>query len=66
MATRKTAVPERTRGKNETVALTVRLPREDWFRLHDLANRLGQSLQALAVDGFNRILAENGKLRIKA
>jgi hypothetical protein len=65
MASKKAALPERTRGKNETVALTVRLPRDDWRRLHDLAVQQGQSLQALAIEGLNRIFAENGKSRIK-
>jgi hypothetical protein len=70
MATKKAksqaAAPrERTRGKNETVALTVRVPREDWVRLHDLAIRLGQPLQRLAIDGLNRIFAENGKPGIR-
>jgi hypothetical protein len=48
------------RGKGETVSLTVRLPRADWMRLHHLAMSEGGSLQALAIQGFNKVLAEHG------
>src|SRR5215469_7708302 len=48
----------RERGKKETVALTVRLPREEWERLHHLAVSEGISIQAIAVRGPNLVFAE--------
>ena len=48
------------RGKGETVALTVRLPRAEWARLHHLAVSEGVSLQALAIQGFDKVFAEHG------
>ena len=50
----------RGRGQGETVALTVRLSRHDWTRLHSLAISEGSSLQALAVQGFSELLARHG------
>ena len=50
----------RRRGQGETVALTVRLSRADWARLHALALSEGVSLQILATRGFSRVLAEHG------
>jgi hypothetical protein len=54
------AEPERKRAKGDTVALTVRLPRADWARLHQLAVAEGVSLQSLATSGFSKVLAEHG------
>ena len=58
------AIPARTggrrRGEGETVALTVRLSKGDWMRLHQLAMSEGVSLQTLAVTGFSKVLAEHG------
>lgn len=51
---------KRTRGKNDVVALTVRLRRADWERLHQFAVTEGVSLQQLAHDGFSRLLVEKG------
>jgi hypothetical protein len=56
---------ERERGKNETVSLTVRIPREEWKRLHMLAISEGVSIQTLAVRGFNHVFAEMGQRSIK-
>jgi len=50
----------RKRAQGETVALTVRLPRADWVRLHQLAVAEGVSLQTLAVMGLSRVFAEHG------
>jgi hypothetical protein len=50
----------RRRGTHETVALSVRLPRAGWERLHQLAISEGESIQTLAVRGFNKIFAEKG------
>jgi len=50
----------RGRGKKEVVALTVRLPRAQWERLHQLAAAEGTSIQALAVQGLSRVFTERG------
>lgn len=50
----------RKRAQGETVALTVRLPRAEWARLHHLAVSEGVSLQTLAVRGFDKVFAEQG------
>jgi hypothetical protein len=52
--------PVRQRGKKEVVALTVRLQRAEWERLHQLAVSEGMSIQALAVRGLNRVFTEKG------
>jgi hypothetical protein len=51
---------ERQRGKKDVVALTVRLPRAEWERLHQLAVSEGVSIQTLAVRGLNRVFSEKG------
>ena len=56
----------RERGKKKTVALTVRLPRGEWERLHRLALSEGVSLQTLAVRGLSLVFAEKGHPAIKA
>ena len=61
----KTAEPlgptrERGRGKGDVVALTVRLPRGEWERVHQLAVAEGVSIQALAVDGLSKVFTEKG------
>jgi len=53
-------VRERGRGKGEKVALTVRLQRADWERVHQLAVAEGVSIQALAVEGLSKVFAEKG------
>jgi hypothetical protein len=50
----------RKRAQGETVALTVRLPRAEWARLHQLAVAEGVSLQALALTGLSKVFAEHG------
>jgi 3-oxoacyl-ACP reductase-like protein len=54
------ALPDRQRGKSDTVALTVRLPRGEWERLHQLAVAEGTSIQRLAVKGLSRVFEEKG------
>lgn len=56
------AKPARKRGRaqGETVALTVRIPRAEWARLHQLAVAEGVSLQSLAIDGFSAVFAKHG------
>lgn len=51
---------QRGRGKGDVVALTVRLPRAEWERVHQLAVSEGVSIQALAVDGLSKVFAEKG------
>lgn len=53
-------VRERGRGKGDVVALTVRLPRGEWERVHQLAVAEGVSIQALAVEGLSRVFADKG------
>lgn len=50
----------RRRGQGETVALTVRVTRSDWERLHGLALSEGGSIQELATRGLSLIFAEKG------
>ncbi len=56
----------RERGKRDTVALTVRLPRSEWERLHGLAVSEGVSIQRLAVRGLSLVFTEKGLPAIKA
>lgn len=51
---------ERDRGKGNLVALTVRLSRADWERVHQLAIAEGISIQKLAVRGLSKVFAEKG------
>ena len=51
---------ERRRAKKDVVALTVRLQRSEWERLHQLAVSEGMSIQALAVRGLNRVFTDKG------
>jgi hypothetical protein len=50
----------RKRAQGETVALTVRVGRADWARLHQLAVAEGVSLQALALLGLSKVFADHG------
>lgn len=52
--------PERKRAKKDVVALTVRLQRAEWERLHQLAVSEGVSIQSLAVRGLNRVFTDKG------
>lgn len=53
-------VGKRSRGQGETVALTVRVTRSDWERLHQLAVHEGVSLQSLALLGLSRVFTDKG------
>ncbi|EIJ37042.1 hypothetical protein [Thiothrix nivea] len=55
-----TETKPRQRGKGDIVALTVRLSRDDWQRVHQLALSEGVSIQKLAVDGLSRLFEEKG------
>ena len=63
-ATKAELVRERGRGKGEKVALTVRLSRAEWERVHQLAVAEGVSIQALAVEGLSKVFAEKGLPRL--
>jgi hypothetical protein len=57
---------KRQRGRGETVALTVRLSRADWERLHQLAVSEGTSIQHLAVTGLSAVFASKGLPGLKS
>ena len=48
------------KGKSETVACTVRLPRAAWLKVQHLALDEGTSFQALAVAGLDGELKKRG------
>lgn len=60
VAAEATATPDRKRGKGEVVALTVRLSRAEWERVHQLAVAEGTSIQQLALKGLSKVFAERG------
>lgn len=55
-----TPEPVRSRGRGETVAITVRLSRAQWERIHQLAVTEGVSIQHLAVVGLSNLFREKG------
>lgn len=57
---------QRGRGKGDVVALTVRLPRAEWERVHQLAVAEGVSIQSLAVEGLSKVFAEKGLPKISS
>jgi transposase InsO family protein len=50
----------RTKAKKETVAVTLRLSRDQWERVHQLARAEGVSLNQLALEGLSRLFEEKG------
>ena len=42
-------------SNKQVIALTIRLPRSEWLRLHELANNEGVSIQALTVEALNML-----------
>src|ERR1700742_2745244 len=50
----------RRRGQGTTVALSVRLARADWERLHQLAVAEGVSLQEIMVRGLSQVFMSKG------
>jgi len=56
----------RLRGKGDTVAMTVRLPRSEWERVHQLAVSEGVSIQSLAIEGLSKLFVEQGLPALKA
>ena len=49
-----------TVGEGEMVALTLRVNREQWRRLHELALAEGLSLNQLALQGLTEIFVKRG------
>lgn len=50
----------RQRGKGDVVALTLRLSRDDWQRVHQLALSEGISIQKLTMEGLSKLFEEKG------
>lgn len=50
----------RTKAKKEMVAVTLRLSRDQWERVHQLARAEGVSLNQLALHGLSKLLEEKG------
>jgi hypothetical protein len=50
----------RRKAQGAMVALTVRLPRAEWERLHQLAVSEGTSIQQLAVTGLSKVFTAKG------
>lgn len=55
-----TPMAVRRKAQGATVALTVRLPRAEWERLHQLAVSEGTSIQQLAVVGLSKVFTAKG------
>lgn len=53
-------VGERQRGKGATVALSLRVSRDQWQRLHELALHEGCSLNALALSALSKVFQDRG------
>jgi hypothetical protein len=48
------------RGQGDTVAITVRLSKDQWMKLRQFAMSEGETLQTVAMNGFNRELQAKG------
>lgn len=55
----------RRRGTHQIVALSVRLPRAGWERLHQLAISEGESIQTLTVQGIEQDFCGEGPPRYR-
>lgn len=51
---------KRSRGAGDTVALSLRIARRDWTRLHEVAVADGISLSTLMKEGLTLALAKRG------
>jgi hypothetical protein len=58
--------PRAKRALGDTVALTVRVEKADWVRLHQLAIAKGETLQTLTLMGFSRLFEAEGLPPIKS
>jgi len=50
----------RIKARSGLISVTIRLTREQWKRLHELALMDGSSLQSLAVMGLSRVFEDRG------
>lgn len=50
----------RQRGKRAMVSLTVRVSRDQWQRIHELALHEGKSINAMAIEGISRLFEDKG------
>jgi hypothetical protein len=48
------------RGQGDQVAITVRMSKDNWMKLRQFAMSEGETLQTIAMNGFNRELAAKG------
>lgn len=51
---------KRGRGKGPVVTISVRLPRNEWQRLHMLGVTEGKSIQVMAIEGLSTLFVKNG------
>lgn len=51
---------DRQRGKGAMVSLTVRVSRDQWRRIHELAVYEGKSINTVAIEGVSRLFQEKG------
>lgn len=56
----KNAAGARRRGKKDTVALSLRVNRKQWERLHHLALHEGTSINALAIAALSAMFEARG------
>lgn len=56
-----TPKPQKPDDASKRTALTIRLPRDEWERLHRLALDEGVSIQTLAVQSFNLMFKLKGQ-----
>jgi hypothetical protein len=62
-----TTSPEpRARGIKSQVAMTFRLPRQEWERLHQLAIAEGVSINTLTLRGLSKLFEERGLPGVKS
>lgn len=54
----------RKRGTGEMVAMIVRLSKDQWMKLQLFAMSQGESLQSLAIEGFNELLVKKGQSKL--
>jgi hypothetical protein len=64
MARQAKAASGRQVGEGDTVALTVRVSKKGWKELAHLAVDEETSIQALAIEGLNRLLESRGKKKL--
>lgn len=48
------------RGSGDSVAITVRMSKDNWMKMRQFAMHEGETLQTIAMNAFNRELAAKG------